>query len=146
MSSPASPYIQGVLSSAIEQVWDEVKPLLLRALQYADSKYNDEDIFIALKNGEMQLWLVFDDKGDMCAFCITRIICYPREKRAAILFTSGHNVMEWVHFNEVIGAWATSNGCSTLEVYGRPGWEKLLAPYGYEKIHTVLKVKLPTIQ
>ncbi len=145
MSLQDSPYIKGVLSNAIEQVWDDVKPMLLQALVYADTKYNADDILSALIKGHMQLWLVFDNNGDTCAFCITRIINYPQEKRAAILFTSGHDVMKWVHFNEVICAWAASNGCSTLEVYGRPGWEKLLAPFGYEKIHTVLKVTLPKI-
>jgi hypothetical protein len=143
MSSPAN-FLQGVLSTHIDKVWDKVKPLLQKALDYSDGKYGLEDVYRALSQREMQLWLVFDERGEICAICITRVICYPREKRAAIVFASGTGVMEWVHHNETIQAWAKSEGCASLEIYGRPGWEKVLAPYGYQKIHTVLKVNLPS--
>ena len=140
-------YLWGVAPSAcdFDQVWEKVIPLIDRAIEYADGKYGAEDIYKALKNREMQLWVAFTKVGALSAFCITKITHYPREKRGAILFASGHNVMEWLPFCKTIQNWARENGCTSMEVYGRRGWKKLLKQYGHYEIHTVLKVDLPSL-
>jgi hypothetical protein len=144
MPSLAEPFLQGVLSSKIDLVWHEIKSMLLEALQYADGKYTVDDIYQKLTSAQMQLWVVYHNHK-LCAFCITQIFIYPTEKRLGILFASGRDVYEWIHLNEIIKDFATTKGCSAVEIYGRPGWEKILRPFGYEKIHTVLKVELPKV-
>lgn len=136
-------HLRGVLSNAIDEIWPHVIPLLERALAFDDDKYDVQFIYNALKETSMQLWVVFNRRGELKAFCITRIDIYPKGNRLNIMFAAGMDVYRWVHLTEILLDFATCNNCKKVEIYGRPGWEKLLGPLGFKKIHTVLSVDLP---
>jgi uncharacterized protein (DUF2126 family) len=132
----------GVLSESVDQVWSEVKPLLEEAIKRsADGKYEADDIYTAVKARDMQLWVAFDDKG-LCAIEITQIVKYPRKKVLMLFFTAGRQAENWLHLIDELGLFAKEHGCTAIEGYGRPGWEKLSAPLGFKKIHTIFKLPL----
>lgn len=131
----------GVLSTGIDLIWDEVKPLLEKAIEYADGKYSADDIYQQLLEKTMQLWVVYNDKGLVCCV-ITQIYFYPQAKRLGILFLSSLNLKDVMPFWDVLAEFARSKGCDGVEIYGRPGWEKALQNIGFRKIHTVLRANI----
>jgi hypothetical protein len=135
------PRLYGVLSHAIDSIWQQVIPYLSKALDYADDKYTLEDIYKFLKEREMQLWLMYVN-GVMHGCCITQIIIFPHHKRLAIPFVSGIQMYKWLHLFDVIVEFAKTNGCTSIEGYARPGWEKVLKKYGFKKIYSIIKADI----
>lgn len=142
MSSSDEVRLCGVHYSVIHEVWEEVYPMLIKTLEYADNKYDIETIYKNLVEREMQLWLVFQSDNILIAYMITQIVQYPTHKRLSNLFVGGSRIFKWLKFLEDIKNWAKSQGCTAIEGYGRPGWERILEKYGYKKIHTVYKLEI----
>jgi hypothetical protein len=121
--------------------WPIAKQMLNPSLYYADGKYTMDDIFNGLRAREMQLWFVESDTEIKCAL-ITQIHKYAHDSRLVILFLAGFE------FNDVMELWgdladfAREKGCSSIEMYGRPGWEKRLKRLGFHKTQVVLKCPL----
>lgn len=127
---------------AIDEMWPVVAPLIKKALPYAEGKLDLEDVKKALLSSDMQLWVACDSSGIFAA-CVTQIIKYPQSDWAVILFVGGIRIHELLNA-QIITDWAKDAGCSHIECWGRPGWERLLNRHGYpvQKIHTVLQLKL----
>lgn len=124
--------VRGVLAADIDSVWPEVNHLIERALEYADGKMSLEDVYVALRAKEYQLWLA---PGGVW---VTRIIIYPQSKRLEFLVASG----EWDDWDEhgwEVAAWARTLGCDAVELIGRPGWGR---KSGLEEIHRTFRVRI----
>jgi hypothetical protein len=128
--------LYGVLSNAIDDVWEEVAPLIDKSLVFAGGKFHIDDIYRFLKNKEMQLWVVYDEKG-LCCSAITQIVIYPRKKIFSINFVAGRNYKTWLDHLNILEAFARSNDCDWIEGYCRKGWDKSLPSFGYKKSHTL---------
>lgn len=133
--------LYGVLSDHIDEVWNDVKPFLIKTLERSDDKYDLDYVYKALRNKNMQLWVAFEN-GNLISFGISQIKNYPTQKRVVFPFVGGIHMAKWIGFFEVIKQWAKSNGCITGEIYGRRGWERALKRFGFKPIHTILKVNL----
>lgn len=129
--------IYGVLSSHIDDVWNQVEPLLSKSLDYADGKYSTGSIYKALKVRDMQLWVSM--RGGLEACCVTEIRFFPLKKVCTVMFCAGKDMDNWLWFLSEVELWAISNGCHSIEVHGRRGWEKIL---GWELISTVIRKNL----
>lgn len=123
-----------MLSSHVDSVWNLVLPLVESALDYDDSRYSASSIYEEIKNRGMQLWLVMN--GDIEACLVTEIRKYPLKTVCTIFLAAGKNLENWIHVQENLKAWAKTQGCSTIELYGRPGWEKKL---GWKKTQVILR-------
>lgn len=133
--------VYGVLHHAVDTVWKEAAPIIEKALDRADDKYSLEDIRKFILEKKMSLWVCFENHI-MTACVLTQIVCYPQSKRLLIFSMSGVGIENWLKFEHLMKEYAIRENCSYVEVYGRPGWEKMLKNYGYDKIHTVLRAKL----
>lgn len=131
----------GISYNHIDALWETILPYLIKTLEYCDNKYSIKNIYNCLKNRDMQLWVAHGDEG-ILSFGITQIINYPTQKRLGLLFIGGKELMKWAHFCEPIKQWAKEQGCTSIECFGRPGWEPLAKKYGFEKIHTVYKINI----
>ena len=58
---------------------------------------------------------------------ITQIIPYPQKKVLRVIALAGKNFKE-VHDNfiDILETFAIRSGCSSLELWGRKGWKKML--------------------
>ena len=126
-----------VTSNRIEEVWEDILPWVRMFLPYCDGKYTEKSIKQSLKEKDMQLWVMVNKAIDGIA--ITQISNYPGKKVCTVMFCAGVRMHEWINFIEHIEDWAESEGCESVEIYGRPGWEKVL---GWGKVHTVLRKNL----
>lgn len=136
-----TPELVGVFASDLINVWKDVKVLIERALEFNDGKSDIEDIKRGIETRRMQLWVAYR-YGKITTCMVTQIQCHPKEKRLMLFLYAGESIHEMEHFRPIVYDWAKKQGCKSLELYGRPGWEKALKNYGYEKIHTVLRCRI----
>lgn len=116
-------------------------PMIETALVYADGKYNLDSIYKAIAERDKQLWVATYD-NDLIAVCVTEITIYPCKKVLTVFASAGIRMDAWLDFLQPIMDWGKSQGCEAAEIYGRKGWERILAKYGYEHVSTVIRAKL----
>lgn len=120
-----------------------VYPKIEAATAYSDGKYIGPDIVKMLISGHMQLWGIVDDEdGNLNGITITEIATYPQRKVCRMLSTAGEGSDNMLPLLPEVESWAKACGCSSIEPVCRPGWEKILKPYGYKKTHILLSKEL----
>ena len=113
------------------------------ALEYTDGKYNLSDVISQVLQGMLTLWVVYNETKDKAVGCLlTEILGYPRSKALSIFLLGGDDFTEIVQTLDELKEYAKGMGCKTIEFYGRDGWEKVLKPSGFEKIHIVMRLNL----
>jgi uncharacterized protein (DUF2126 family) len=129
--------VYGVLSHAIDEVWLEAIPYVHDALNFSDGKYTVDAIYANLKNQTMQLWVAYKNTG-LSAILVTQISNYPTGSRLCLFLFGGDGLDEYMEFfNQIIEGAKEKFNCKTLEIYGRPAWEKKLKHIGFKKIQTI---------
>ena len=146
MSSSANSEVRiyGVLSNALDEVWHEVVPFLENAIEYSDGKFSLRDTRENLEKTLAQLWVGYDSEG-LCVTFVTEIIEYPQKRVLLIKFLGGRRFDTWVHRIDFLREFAYEKGCTAIELYGRPGWEKVLKKFSYQKMYSVLVLDLKGI-
>lgn len=134
----------GIVSHDIDMAWPDVEPLLQRAIKYSDDKFDTQSIYEALIARDMQLWVATTATHEIKAFAITEIVDYPTKTVMLIMFAAGFQMEKWLHYIHVLKRYAYHHKCDSIEIYGRKGWAKKLAKYGYEQIHAVYRLDLTT--
>lgn len=132
----------GISPDDIPKCWNKVERPIQNALKYSDGKYNILDIECLLKTHEMQLWVIIDKSGIMKAVIVTQVVSYPQKKVMFFVLIHGVKFGDWKHFIDDFTSFAKSHGCSSIEGYGRPGWEKKISDIGFSKIHTVYSLPI----
>lgn len=127
----------GVPAERIALVWPAIEPLIKGAASLSRGKFSADDIRAGLESRDMQLWMAWDN-GPV-AVAVTQIAEHPRKKTCRIRIVTGRYREGWQHYIRAIEAWAASNGCTGMELIARPGWERVLRSYGYEKTHVLLE-------
>lgn len=135
MSSSARLY--SVFPHHVSQVWPDVHEFLSDAIQHCDGKWELIDVRRAIESKDMQLFVVMD--GEVKAAVVTQFNQYPAKKVLTVVFLGGRDMERWLHLIEELERWARDEGCDSMEVHGRSGWERVL---GWEKVSTVIRKKL----
>lgn len=131
--------ITGVPHDAVEQLWEFVSPQIERVLKRFDMGYSPEHVLARLKNRDMQLWIC----GNLEAMCITEIMVLPHFKILAIQLTAGSGMSKWLpDLAQTLHDFAQHHQCKYLEGYGRKGWQKALAPFGYKPYSVITRCEL----
>lgn len=125
--------LYGIPPEQLEEVWETVAPLLAESVKYCDGKWTLADVKESIEKLDAQLFLVVDQ--GIKAAVVTQIHNYPSKRVLTILFLGGHDMREWLHLSSVLERWAKEAGCQAMEVWGRPGWERVL---GWNKTSTVI--------
>jgi hypothetical protein len=61
---------------------------------------------------------------------VTTIRPYPSGlKCCQILVLAGQEVRRWMSCAPVLENWARARGCTRMETYARPGWERIAPDY-----------------
>ena len=112
----------------VAYVWEEVVPLLARVAPHTEGEMEPDDYIEPLTHGDMQLWVVVENKRVNAAL-VTQIIPYPQKRILRLISLAGDNFQEIKDFLEMVEAFALKNGCTALEMWGRKGWKKLLSDW-----------------
>lgn len=116
-----------------EKVW----PVLAEKL--ASDAFPAADLERDVLNRDRQMWIAYD--GTVRAVCLTSVL---RDGLDTVTVThcGGDGMHDWAHFLALIEAWARETGARRFEVVCRPGWERVLRPFGLTKTHVVLEKRL----
>lgn len=101
-----------------------------------------EDIEDKLYHGDWTLWVdLDDDTGELKSIAVTSFENYPRFTALRIILTSGDGT-DWPEATAYLERFAIVNGCETIEILGRKGWERALAPRGFTFQNITLRKRL----
>ena len=106
--------------------------LIERALQY-DSTHTLNDVLTDLRAGRAQLWLATDN-DEVEGIAVTCITEYPQTTTCLIWLCAGMGREKYTPLLGNIEQWAKAQGCASISLEGRPGWERILTDYGKTKI------------
>jgi len=127
----------------LKKAWNDVEGYITRGLEYADGKYTLSDVKQMILDQGLILWVVYNDEEKKAQGCVlTEIFDYPQSRCLMIFLVSGDNFDKIVTLLPDLMEYGKGRGCARLEFYGRPGWEKVLKAQNFEKIHTVMRLKI----
>ena len=110
----------------VAYLWQDVGPMLARVTERSEGEMEPDDYLETLTQGAMQLWIATEEKNITLAM-VTQIISYPQKKVLRVIAISGEKFIEaHSQFNDMVEAFAIRVGCSSMELWGRKGWKKML--------------------
>lgn len=117
----------------VEAIWPLIEGYMKRAAKYTYGRFEAEDIKEGLLKQPQQLWIAFDDTKVYGAV-VTEITKYPRMTALTVHFLGGVEFELWKDpMLKLVQQFGKDNGCKLIDSYGRPGWERVWANYGYTK-------------
>lgn len=105
------------------------------ALEYSGGTHLFEDVKEAILDGRMQLW----PAPNSCA--VTEIVEYAR-KKVVHVFLAGGQMDEVVDGIESVADWGRQQGCQSMTISGRKGWERILDKSGFRPVMVVMEKEL----
>ena len=124
----------------VDDVWDVVEGIIAPAVILTNGRYMVEDVRVAARTGNMQLWIVFTDENKIIGCGVTAISEYPSRRLLTVLFIAGSKFRSWRNeIIEILSRWGKDNKCSGLEAYGRDGWIKMLDAYNIKRGLTMME-------
>lgn len=125
--------VSRVYTKDIETMWPFIEGYMKKAAKYTYGRFEAEDIKEGLLKNPQQLWVAFNDKKIYGAV-VTEVTKYPRMTALTVHFLAGIDFESWKDpMLKLVQQFGKDNGCKLIDSYGRPGWEKVWANYGYTK-------------
>jgi len=122
-----------VPTEQLVQVWEEVMPMIERALQYTGGRFTMQNVLADLLTGNQTLWIAIEDQEIIGCTTIS-ITQYPGLKALVYEHLGGENVTRWLdEGHRVCSHYAKHLGCTVLECQGRSGWKPFLEKLGYRQ-------------
>ena len=91
------------------------------------------------------LWILWDKEAakesKYYGLVVTEIIQRPLQRCLNMRIMTGRHREKWQHLIKHIEDFAWLNNCDSLELIARPGWKKVLKPFGYTETHVLLQKK-----
>ena len=105
----------------------------------ANGQFRPDDFVTQIRQKDRQLWIVWDK--EVKAAMLTSVMA-DRLDTVLVTHCAGKDFKDWLHMWPVIEGWAREFGAKRIEVIARPGWERVLRPFGMKKTHVVLEMRL----
>lgn len=105
------------------------------ALGYSGGTHNFDDVKQAIIEGRMQLWPAPNSAA------VTEIVEYAR-KKVIHVFLAGGQMDEVVGGIESVAEWGRAQGCQSMTISGRKGWERILDKSGFRPVLVTMERKL----
>lgn len=102
------------------------------ALEYSGGTHTFEDVEAAILGGRMQIW------PGIKSMAVTEIVEYAR-KKVLHIFLAGGDMEELIDMIDSAAAWGRTQGCTSLTMSGRKGWERVLSKHGFQPIMIVME-------
>jgi hypothetical protein len=126
--------VRGIPSLEASAWWPRVSRLVADALAHGGECYSLDDILSAIKQRDMQLWVVHED-DELKAVCVTEIRQWPQAKILTAIIVAGHDMQNWVHaLDDTLTRYAVAHGCKAIEAHGRKGWRPTLSELGWRDV------------
>lgn len=131
----------------IDEVWILVREYIRNALIYSGSHHHADHYKDLLKDGKLQLWIIWDEKKpnvteQFNGLVLSQIIQRSIKKVLHLPMVTGKNRQQWQDLIVKIENFAIDQGCDCIELIARPGWQKILDKHKYYRTHVVLEKNL----
>ena len=117
-----------LLPEDVPYFWHEVVPLLAKVTPHTEGELEPDDFIEPLTHGDMQLWVVVENKSVIAAL-VTQVIPYPQKRVLRLISLAGEDFNKIKDFLEMVEVFAIKCECSSLEMWGRKGWKRLLSDW-----------------
>ncbi len=105
--------------------YPRVRGWLTEALKHSTNA-DERGLLAGLIDGSYTLWTGTNSAA------VTQTMEWDN-RPVCILYLVGGDLTEILgEGQEVISNWAKANGCEGFVLFGRPGWQRVLAPHGFE--------------
>jgi len=129
---------------SVNKAWGVVKADIANALARSNGYALADHILKWINEKKMQLWILWDPEAENNKYygvVVTEIIQRPLQKCLNIKIMTGRHREKWQHLIKHIEDFAWQQDCDLLELVARPGWKKILKPFGYRESHVLLEKK-----
>lgn len=118
----------------IDEMWPHVRDKIRAAVERTGLS-SFADIEADVLAGLQLVWIAWDGKDILAAAAtqLTRNVC-------VLTTCSGYDRERWLPLFARIEQYAKDEGCSSMRIYGRKGWERVLD--GYRVEHVILEKRL----
>ena len=134
-----------VPTKSVNDVWALVKTDIANALNRSNGYALADHIKEWISKEKMQLWILWDKEAakesKYYGLVVTEVIQRPLQRCLNIKIMTGRHREKWQHLIKHIEDFAWLNNCDLLELVARPGWKKVLKPFGYTESHVLLEKK-----
>ena len=120
----------------IPTIWDNVIPLM-ELSQTGEHELSIDDFFESLMEERMHLWIALEG-SELLACMITQFATHPQKRALRIIFLGGEGMDKWIDHMHMVEDFALINGCTSLEVWGRKAWLRILKDWEC-KYHIITK-------
>ena len=129
----------------VNEIWKIVKNDIANALNRSNGYALADHIKKWILEKKMQLWILWDKDGEKHSkyygVVVTEIIQRPLQRCLNIKIMIGRHREKWQHLIKHIEDFAWQQKCDLLELVARPGWKKIIKPFGYTESHILLEKK-----
>ena len=136
----------GVAAAEVDALWPSVAAHFEGVAARSRGRFSGQDWRRSFIDRSRQLWVAHAPAGaaigEVRAVLATELRQYPGRQVAALAACAGSGREDWTGFLAVVEAWARTQGCAAIEAQARPGWRRVLAPYGYAATHVILEKEL----
>ena len=129
---------------SVSKAWGIVKADIANALARSNGYALADHILKWINEKKMQLWILWDPEAENNKYygvVVTEIIQRPLQRCLNIKIMIGRHREKWQHLIKHIEDFAWQQDCDLLELVARPGWKKILKPFGYRESHVLLEKK-----
>ena len=102
------------------------------ALEYSGGTHTFDDVAKMIYEGRLQIWPA--PRG--CA--ITEIVDYP-QKRVLHCFAAAGEMDQILDMIDSAIAWGKTQGCTSLTLSGRLGWQRVLDKHGFKPVMVTME-------
>jgi hypothetical protein len=128
-------------TEGVDIFWPEVEPMLAPAVALSGGRLDMPALLEGLHTAKYVLWVVYDDAQVIRAAFTSRVAVYPRRSVLAVECAGGTGMRHWVGLvQETFRNVSRDLGLSGVEMYGRPGWLRVLSRYGWKHSMMVMEV------
>ena len=107
-------------------IWPLVDKLILNAVHRGVGSHSV--IRDMVMSGRAMLWIAQDGKC-IHAVAVTSLALDQARKVCEIVACAGSGMREWIRFISGIEKYAKSEGCQSVRLIGRKGWQRMLKDY-----------------
>lgn len=134
--------IELITPDKIDYYW----PLMAQELDHIPhtwGRMTKQSMYERIQEGALQVWGIGEEGSAIELVVMTQFVNYDTGRVFQIVHAFGRNLMHWLPLLAATfekTAWQA--GCREIEVIGRDGWKKILAPHGFRQESIVLSKKI----
>jgi hypothetical protein len=132
------------------RLWPTLEPEITKALEHGIDELTAFDVCRQALDNKIQVWATIDQDNKIVCTTTTRILPYESTKVLQIITCTGSG-RQWKEFYEqhrAVEDFAKANGCSSVQVWGRKGWQRNLqkltsrSGHKYETLYYVFNMEI----